>query len=120
MVIHFYVTLSNFEFSFIMKEQVNVASLFLLTRFSHFWIIYRFLSQLSLGQVVEHLDGLLYAVVEKRPVLHEQLDLLDGKFNQNTRDRDLESPWYRDIFNVLVDNIAYLVFVVWVLRRNSV
>ena len=68
--------------------------------------------------LVEVLAGLLNACIEQGPVLHYELDILDGQFNDHTSDhRGLGAD---NLLDVLEENIAYMFLVVGVLRHNAV
>ena len=68
--------------------------------------------------LVEELAGLLNASVEQRPVLHDELDILDRQVNKHTS--DLGGLGADDLLDVLVEDRADLVLVVGVLRHDIV
>ena len=70
----------------------------------------------SLRLVVKQLRGLLDTSLEERPVLHDQLDVLNGQIDQHTS--DLWSLCADEIVDMLVQYRANLVFVVRVLGHN--
>ena len=62
--------------------------------------------------LVEELAGLLNASVEQRPVLHNELNILDGQVNEHTS--DLGGLGADDLLDELVEDRANLVLVVGV------
>lgn len=68
--------------------------------------------------LVEELAGLLNASVEQRPVLHNELDILDRQVNKHTS--DLGGLGADDLLDVLVEDRANLVLVVGVLGHDGV
>ena len=68
--------------------------------------------------LVEELAGLLDAGVQKRPVLHDELDVLDGQIDEHTG--DLGGLVAHNLLDVLVEDRANLVLVVGVLRDDGV
>ena len=68
--------------------------------------------------LVEELAGLLNASVEQRPVLHNELDILDGQVNEHTS--DLGGLGADDLLDELVEDCANLVLVVGVLGHDGV
>ena len=68
--------------------------------------------------LVEELAGLLNASVEQRPVLHNELDILDGQVNEHTS--DLGGLGADDLLDELVEDRANLVLVVGVLGHDGV
>jgi len=68
--------------------------------------------------LVEELAGLLNASVKQRPVLHNELDVLDGQVNEHTS--DLGGFGADDLLDVLVEDRANLVLVVGVLGHDGV
>ena len=68
--------------------------------------------------LVEELAGLLNASVEQRPVLHNELDILDGQVNEHTS--DLGGLGADDLLDELVKDRANLVLVIGVLGHDGV
>ena len=68
--------------------------------------------------LLEELAGLLNASVEERPVLHYELDIIDGQVDNHAS--DLGGLGSDDLLDVLVEDRANLVLVVGVLRHDGV
>jgi len=68
--------------------------------------------------LVEKLASLLDTGVEKRPILHDVLDVFDGEVDKHTS--DLRSLGSNDLRDVLVKHGSDLVFVVGVLWSHGV
>ena len=68
--------------------------------------------------MVEKLAGLLDTGVEKRPILHDVLDVFDGEVDKHTS--DLRSLGSNNLRDVLVKHGSDLVFVVGVLWSHGV